>query len=288
VDSYDSMAQRQTKSRKKASFGVLFWLAFLLLVLVVFLYNRTTIENVLETTGLIEVLRERFNGNEEPEIVRVDPDEAPDVLDDDLLDNPEEAPRIVDLPPETAPEPVPPADPDSRDEAEELPDTEEGPAGVPQRPDTDSRDTGDEPELRRRNANIYFIRVTDQGTIYPEGVTREVTYTNNPMTQTLNTLLEGPTSDELNLGLLNLIPDGTRLLSAAVRDRVAYLNFSEEFRFNPMGFEGLTAQLQQIVYSTTEFSTVERVQILIEGELVEYLGVEGLFVGKPLSRDSFG
>ncbi|MFP4430244.1 MAG: GerMN domain-containing protein [Spirochaetaceae bacterium] len=282
------MAQRQTKSRKKASFGVLFWLAFLLLVLVVFLYNRTTIENVLETTGLIEVLRERFNGNEEPEIVRVDPDEAPDVLDDDLLDNPEEAPRIVDLPPETAPEPVPPADPDSRDEAEELPDTEEGPAGVPQRPDTDSRDTGDEPELRRRNANIYFIRVTDQGTIYPEGVTREVTYTNNPMTQTLNTLLEGPTSDELNLGLLNLIPDGTRLLSAAVRDRVAYLNFSEEFRFNPMGFEGLTAQLQQIVYSTTEFSTVERVQILIEGELVEYLGVEGLFVGKPLSRDSFG
>ncbi len=282
------MAQRQTKSRKKASFGVLFWLAFLLLVLVVFLYNRTTIENVLETTGLIEVLRERFNGNEEPEIVRVDPDEDPDVLDDDLLDNPEEAPRIVDLPPETAPEPVPPADPDSRDEAEELPDTEEGPAGVPQRPDTDSRDTGDEPELRRRNANIYFIRVTDQGTIYPEGVTREVTYTNNPMTQTLNTLLEGPTSDELNLGLLNLIPDGTRLLSAAVRDRVAYLNFSEEFRFNPMGFEGLTAQLQQIVYSTTEFSTVERVQILIEGELVEYLGVEGLFVGKPLSRDSFG
>ncbi len=277
------MAQRQTKSRKKASFGVLFWLAFLLLVLVVFLYNRTTIENVLETTGLVEVLRERFNGDEEPEIVQVDPDEDPNVLD-----GPEEAPRIVDLPPETAPEPVPPADPDSRDEAENLPDVEEGPAGVPQRPDTDSRDAGDEPELRRRNSNIYFIRVTDQGTIYPEGVIREVAYTNNPMTETLNTLLEGPTSDELNLGLLNLIPDGTRLLSAAVRDRVAYLNFSEEFRFNPMGFEGLMAQLQQIVYSTTEFSTVERVQILIEGELVEYLGVEGLFVGKPLSRDSFG
>ena len=108
------------------------------------------------------------------------------------------------------------------------------------------------------------------------------------MTETLNTLLEGPTSEELNLGLLNLIPDGTRLLSAAVRDRVAYLNFSEEFRFNPMGFEGLMAQLQQIVYSTTEFSTVERVQILIEGQLVEYLGVEGIFIGKPLGRDSFG
>ncbi len=280
------MAQRQTKSRKKASFGVLFWLAFLLLVLVVFLYNRTTIENVLETTGLVDVLRDRFDGEEEPEIVQVDPDGGSEGVDEP--EEPGETPRIVDLPPETAPEPVPPADPEGRDEAEELPDVEEGPAGVPQRPDTDPGGSTEDPELRRRDSNIYFIRVTDQGTIYPEGVIREVAYTNNPMTETLNTLLEGPTSDELNLGLLNLIPDGTRLLSAAVRDRVAYLNFSEEFRFNPMGFEGLMAQLQQIVYSTTEFSTVEGVQILIEGQLVEYLGVEGLFIGKPLTRDSFG
>jgi germination protein M len=280
------MAQRQTKSRKKASFGVLFWLAFLLLVLVVFLYNRTTIENVLETTGLVDVLRDRFDGEEEPEIVQVDPDGGSEGVDEP--EEPGETPRIVDLPPETAPEPVPPADPEGRDEAEELPDAEEGPAGVPQRPDTDPGGSTEDPELRRRDSNIYFIRVTDQGTIYPEGVIREVAYTNNPMTETLNTLLEGPTSDELNLGLLNLIPDGTRLLSAAVRDRVAYLNFSEEFRFNPMGFEGLMAQLQQIVYSTTEFSTVEGVQILIEGQLVEYLGVEGLFIGKPLTRDSFG
>lgn len=258
-------------------------MAFLLLLLVVFLYNRTTIENVLETTGLIEVLRERFGGDEEPEIVQVDPDDG-----SEALDSPEGAPRIVDLPPEITPEPEPPTEPDSRDPPENAPVVPEEPAGVPEGPNTDSPGAADEPELRRRNSNIYFIRVTDQGTIYPEGVIREVTYTNNPMTETLNTLLEGPTIDELNLGLLNLIPDGTRLLSAAVRDRVAYLNFSEEFRFNPMGFEGLMAQLQQIVYSTTEFSTVERVQILIEGELVEYLGVEGLFIGKPLTRDSFG
>jgi germination protein M len=275
------MAQRQTKSRKKASFGVLFWLAFLLLVLVVFLYNRTTIENVLETTGLVDVLRERFGGDEEPEVVQVDPEDGSDLLDapEGQQEEPVEAPRIVDLPP---------AAPDLRDEPEEAPEVVEEPTEAPQRPDRDAPDSTDQPELRRRDSNIYFIRVTDQGTIYPEGVIREVTYTNNPMTETLKTLLEGPTIDELNLGLLNLIPDGTRLLSAAVRDRVAYLNFSEEFRFNPMGFEGLMAQLQQIVYSTTEFSTVERVQILIEGELVEYLGVEGLFIGKPLSRDSFG
>ena len=274
------MAQRQTKRRKKASFGVLFWLAFVLLVLVVFLYNRSTIENVLETTGFIEVLRERFGGEEEPEVVQNTPDDAED----------EEDTTIINLPPEDAPEPEPPvvAEEPSPDEEEPDPEPEteeDDPDDSPARP---SPEIAEEPELRRRDSSIYFIRVTDQGTIYPEGVVREVTYTNNPMTETLNTLLEGPTSEELNLGLLNLIPDGTRLLSAAVRDRVAYLNFSEEFRFNPMGFEGLMAQLQQIVYSTTEFSTVERVQILIEGQLVEYLGVEGIFIGKPLGRDSFG
>lgn len=276
------MAQRQTKRRKKASFGVLFWLAFVLLILVVFLYNRSTIENVLETTGLIEVLRDRFGGEEEPEVVQTTPDDAEG----------EEETTIINLPPEDAPEqdaPVVIDEPTPDEEADEAaPEPETEPDDPEEAPPGPSPEIAEEPELRRRDSSIYFIRVTDQGTIYPEGVVREVTYTNNPMTETLNTLLQGPTSEELNLGLLNLIPDGTRLLSAAVRDRVAYLNFSEEFRFNPMGFEGLMAQLQQIVYSTTEFSTVERVQILIEGQLVEYLGVEGIFIGKPLGRDSFG
>jgi spore germination protein GerM len=141
---------------------------------------------------------------------------------------------------------------------------------------------------RRRTARIYYIRVTDDGTIYPFEVERIVSYVDSPMTQTLNALLKGPTPEELNLGLLNLIPENTQLISAAVEDGVAYLNFNESFRFNPMGVEGFVAQLQQIIYSTTEFPTVDRVQILIEGQRVEYLGGEGIYIGEPIGRNTFG
>ena len=38
--------------RKKSSIGCLFWTALVLLVLVIFLFNRSTIESVLDKTGL--------------------------------------------------------------------------------------------------------------------------------------------------------------------------------------------------------------------------------------------
>jgi len=68
---------------------------------------------------------------------------------------------------------------------------------------------------------------------------------------------------------------------------VAYLNFNKSFRFNPMGAEGTVAQLQQIIYSSTEFPTVSEVQFLIEGERLDYVGGDGIFIGEPLGRDAF-
>ncbi|MFW5684760.1 MAG: GerMN domain-containing protein, partial [Spirochaetota bacterium] len=62
---------------------------------------------------------------------------------------------------------------------------------------------------------------------------------------------------------------------------------NQAFRFNPLGAEGTVAQLLQIIYSSTEFSTVERVQFLVEGEQVDYLGGDGIYVGRPLGRDAF-
>jgi germination protein M len=77
------------------------------------------------------------------------------------------------------------------------------------------------------------------------------------------------------------------LISAYVRDGTAFLNFNEAFMYNKYGIEGYAGQLRQIVYSATAFSTVRDVQILIEGRVVDYLGGEGVYIGKPLSRTSF-
>jgi spore germination protein GerM len=136
-------------------------------------------------------------------------------------------------------------------------------------------------------ADLYFIKVTDTGRTYPQRVTRPVYYASSPLTETINTLIAGPTAGELEGGLLTLIPEGTQLLSASVRDGVAYLNFNQAFRFNSLGAEGTVAQLLQIIYSSTEFSTVERVQFLVDGERLDYLSGDGIFVGEPLGRDAF-
>jgi spore germination protein GerM len=67
---------------------------------------------------------------------------------------------------------------------------------------------------------------------------------------------------------------------------VAYVDFNENFRFNPLGKEGLKAQLNQVVYTVTEFSNISRLQILIDGKKVNFLGPEGIYIGEPLSRSS--
>lgn len=272
----------RAKRKKRASVGILFWIAFVLFVAVVFLYNRQNIENVLETTGLLDVLSDRvgISRDEEPEVTR-EGEEGPQ--------EPDAGPELEPVEPEVE-EPQPQEEPAVEEPEPEPEQTEEPPSEEERITEAEPQDAPEEPAVqpRRRTARIYYIRVTDDGTIYPFEVERIVSYVDSPMTQTLNALLKGPTPEELNLGLLNLIPENTQLISAAVEDGVAYLNFNESFRFNPMGVEGFIAQLQQIVYSTTEFPTVDRVQILIEGKQVEYLGGEGIYIGEPVSRNTFG
>src|SRR6056297_1390603 len=58
--------------KKKASLGCLFWVALILLVLVVFLFNRERINTVLDETGFREYLFTQ--DTQEPEVQRVEPE----------------------------------------------------------------------------------------------------------------------------------------------------------------------------------------------------------------------
>ncbi|TVR02047.1 MAG: hypothetical protein EA403_09645 [Spirochaetaceae bacterium] len=277
--------------RKKpgGSIGVLFWIAFILLIVVIYLYNRPTIERTLENTGLVDVLRERFGREPRdtpPQVVTREPEDP--VIDLEPADPEPITPRRTSEPQPAPPATAPAVQPEPPQPTQPTP----GPARTPEPTAPSVATTTPEPApaqpvTRTRESTIYYIRVTDDGRIFPQNVTRTVSYTNNPMTQTLHALLAGPTATELSAGLLNLVPENTRLISAAVRDGTAYLNFNESFRFNPMGVEGFVAQLQQVVFSTTEFSTIQRVQFLIEGETVNYLGGDGVYIGAPLDRNSF-
>ncbi|MFP4376467.1 MAG: GerMN domain-containing protein [Spirochaetales bacterium] len=287
----------QSDKKRRASIGFLFWIAFILLVIVIFLANRSNIEQVVENTGIVDVIRDRVSTNDEPageDSTNEEPDSEPLVLFDSDPEPPAREPAPVETTEDT------PAAPETNDpEAPQPRVTEPEPEPAPETPAT--RVTPTRPEIRpqqrepspdptrpnRLSANLYFIKVADNGRTYPQKVVRPVYYASSPLTETINELLAGPSSSELENGLLNLIPQGSRLLSAAVRDGVAYLNFNQEFRFNNLGAEGTVGQLMQIIYSSTEFPTVQRVQFLIEGEQLDYLGGDGIFVGEPLGRDAF-
>lgn len=246
--------------KKRSPIGCLFWLALILLIVVVFLFNRERIKNVLENTGFTELLS-REKEEKEPEVVREE---------DSTDENNSKEEMVIEIQPaeegETTPEQA--EEPGSMESADEEP--------APQ-----------EEKWKVRNGKLYFIEVDENGFISLQAVTRSIKFRDSPLTQTMQELLNGLLPSELNRELLTLIPEDTEILWVRVENKVAYINFNEAFRFNSLGLEGYVAQLKQIVYTATEFPTVDSVQILIEGKSYEYLSPEGVFIGKPLSRSSF-
>ena len=135
---------------------------------------------------------------------------------------------------------------------------------------------------------ICFLQIDNNGNVVRKMVKRSVPKGDSPLTTAINLLLEGPDiSNKVESKLSTLIPKNSKLLSARVKDGIAYLNFNEDFEFTTYGVEGSIHQLEQIVYTATNFSTVDKVQFLIEGKKREYLGSEGQWIGTPLSRADF-
>lgn len=259
------------RSRSGPSFGVLFWIACILLVVVLYLASHETIRNVLDETNFVEVVFE----DRDPEAGKPD---GPEVVPDATAGERPGAERAAGAD-ERDQERTADADEAERDEeplhADEPDPT---PTVVVEAPP----ERGDEPP-RSISASLYFIRVSDDGRIVTEAVTRDVRYTSSPLSRSIDALIGGPTTDDINHGLLSLVPPGTVLRSAWIEDGIAYLNFNEQFRFNPMGLEGYLAQLKQVVLTATDFPTVDRVQILVERERIDYLGGDGVYIGAPLA-----
>ena len=138
-----------------------------------------------------------------------------------------------------------------------------------------------------RKTRLFFVSVDPNGRLLMKSVIRPIPASDSPLHDALEALLKGPTSSELNGGLLSMIPIDAKLRNVSVRGDTAYIDFSESFRFNAQGTEALNAQLRQVVYAATEFPSVKNVQMLLEGKKLRYLGPEGTRIDEPLSRTSF-
>ena len=289
------------KARKKAPIGVLLWTAIILFVLVVYLFNRVAIRDVMDRTDLITVLQRSVDNAMGRSSPAADAAVLPEVTRSPLTPaatgnaapQPEAPrkpqPQAAARPRAGAADPAPvraealPAAARAAPRDASPPVAETTPVSPPAQPDASPPPPG--PSARQRR--LFFAAVSDAGDIAVTGVMRTVEDTASPLTETLRTLLAGPEASEVNQGLITMIPPAVTLNRVYVSERIAYIDVSESFRFNPLGREGLDAQVQQIVFSATEFPGVEMVQILIDGRLVEFLGSEGTYIGKPIGRATF-
>jgi len=250
-------------ARKGSQAVVIFWLVFVIVIICIFMANAPTIQ---KNFNLFKTRLTSPPGAEE-EILAVEEEPAVTVIIEPPAPRPAPAPE----PARPAPEPARPAPAPERPVTPPTPPPSPPPAPAP---------------VQTRERAIYFTHVGSDGQILHSRVTRRIPVSDSPMQDSLNVLLSGPTADEVGRGIINLIPQNTRVLSATVRGNTAYINFSEDFLFNTFGVEGYVAQLRQIVWTVTEFQNVKDVQILIEGRRMDYLG-EGIWIGSPISRLSF-
>ncbi len=259
-------------SKSKLSLGCLFWIALILLVIVIILANLKTANEIIRKTGFDKFVENLFSNK----------GSGGDVTDKE----PEASPVPVAIIAATG-EPSPAgesgekiATPVPRTEEPKLTPTPTPAASVPEstKPPVDR----DKPNVR--NAKIYFIKPDGDGVASVVGVSRSVRFKDEPLRETIAALLAGPSGTEEDSGYITTIPRNAKLLDVYVKNDIAYLDFNEAFRFNSSGKEGQRAAIIQIVYTCTEFSNVSSVLFLINGEKVDYLGPEGIFIGEPVTR----
>lgn len=137
--------------------------------------------------------------------------------------------------------------------------------------------------------NVYWVASIDTtpgGS--PERIAAggRVSSTTSPAQAALEALLAGPDALESEIGMTSSIPGGTRLLDLAVRDRTATVDLSSEFE-EGSGTLAETLRVAQVVFTLTQFDTIDTVAFRIDGEDREFLASHGIDVSRPVDRGDF-
>ena len=115
---------------------------------------------------------------------------------------------------------------------------------------------------------------------YLVGETHVVSKNDHPAQVAIELLLAGTKNPDL----VSVIPSGTKLRNIWVKDHIAYVDFNDKIVKNNTG--GSTAEIllvAAIVDTLTEFHDVQKVQILVEGKVIDTISGH-MDIGEPLSR----
>lgn len=133
----------------------------------------------------------------------------------------------------------------------------------------------------------YFFLDGDLGSEGLVPVLREVPRTPAVGTAAMNALLSGPTTAErAERVITSAVPAGSRLLGLTIENSVATVDLSSEFESGG-GSMSISVRLAQVVYTLTQFPTVQFVQFEIEGRPVTVFSSEGLILDGPVGRADY-
>ena len=119
-------------------------------------------------------------------------------------------------------------------------------------------------------------------------VLREIPRTQAVATAAIRELLAGPNAREqvASPALVTTIPAGTQLLGLSITNGVATIDLSREYETGG-GSASMFGRLSQVVYTLTQFSTVDGVLFKLDGQPVTIFGGEGLILDHPVGRADY-
>jgi hypothetical protein len=102
----------------------------------------------------------------------------------------------------------------------------------------------------------------------------------------IEALLAGPSSQETGAGVGSAVPDGTELLDLTIEGGTATADLSGEFESGG-GSLSMRMRLAQVVWTLTQFESVDGVAFEVDGQPVEAFGGEGIVLDGPQTRADF-
>jgi spore germination protein GerM len=99
-------------------------------------------------------------------------------------------------------------------------------------------------------------------------------------------LLEGPTAAEKAAGMVSNIPEGTTFLGLTIKNGIATVDLSKEYASGG-GSLSMAMRLAEVVFTLTQFPTVEGVNFKLDGAPVDVFGGEGIVLDHPVNRSDY-
>jgi germination protein M len=133
----------------------------------------------------------------------------------------------------------------------------------------------------------YFYLGGEPGAAGLVPLLREVPHTRAVGGAAMNALLAGPTAAESgDREITTAIPAGSRLLNLTIAEGIATIDLSSEFESGG-GSASVITRLGQVVFTLTQYPTVQSVLFKIDGRAVTVFSSEGIVLDGPVGRDDF-